>query len=130
MSNPNPRFTRQEYAERLAKTRRAMEGKDIDLLIVSDPSNMNWLTGYDGWSFYVHQAVIVPPDGDPLWYGRGQDANGARRVSPSCAGVCLPRLLRPSRSFHCQMLLRKCRHWNRLLAHNGSVAATIGRHFA
>ena len=26
------------------------------LLIVSDPSNMAWLTGYDGWSFYVHQA--------------------------------------------------------------------------
>jgi ectoine hydrolase len=42
---------------------------------------MHWLTGYDGWSFYVHQAVIVPPDGDPIWYGRGQDANGARRTA-------------------------------------------------
>jgi Xaa-Pro aminopeptidase len=33
-----------------------MEAKGVDLLIVSDPSNMAWLTGYDGWSFYVHQA--------------------------------------------------------------------------
>ncbi|TIW63999.1 MAG: M24 family metallopeptidase, partial [Mesorhizobium sp.] len=32
-------------------------------------------------SFYVHQAVIVPPSGEPVWYGRGQDANGAKRTA-------------------------------------------------
>jgi ectoine hydrolase len=58
-----PQISRGEYAARLAKTRKAMEAKGVDLLIVSDPSNMAWLTGYDGWSFYVHQAVIVPPTG-------------------------------------------------------------------
>lgn len=41
---------------------------------------MAWLTGYDGWSFYVHQGVLVFHDADPLWWGRGQDANGARRT--------------------------------------------------
>ena len=81
MPNPEPRFTAAEYADRLARTRAAMEAKGIELLIVSDPSNMAWLTGYDGWSFYVHQAVIVPPAGDPIWYGRGQDANGAKRTA-------------------------------------------------
>lgn len=80
MIEPNLKFSREEYAERLAKTRKAMEAKGIDLLIVSDPSNMAWLTGYDGWSFYVHQAVIVPPQGEPIWYGRVQDANGAKRT--------------------------------------------------
>jgi len=78
---PNLKFSREEYAERLAKTRAAMEAKGVDVLICSDPSNMAWLTGYDGWSFYVHQAVIVPPDGEPIWYGRGQDANGAKRTA-------------------------------------------------
>lgn len=81
MTMPNLKFSRQEYADRLAKTRRAMEAKGIDLLIVSDPSNMAWLTGYDGWSFYVHQAVIVPPTGEPVWFGRGQDAAGAKRTA-------------------------------------------------
>jgi ectoine hydrolase len=90
MTTSNLRFSRQEYSERLAKTRRAMEAKGIDLLIVSDPSNMHWLTGYDGWSFYVHQAVIVPPDGEPVWYGRGQDANGARRTSYLSDGNIVP----------------------------------------
>jgi ectoine hydrolase len=41
---------------------------------------MAWLTGYDGWSFYTHQAVVVGLDEDPLWWGRMQDTNGARRT--------------------------------------------------
>ena len=90
MTTPTLRFSRQEYADRLDKTRRAMAAKGVDLLIVSDPSNMHWLTGYDGWSFYVHQAVIVPPDGEPVWYGRGQDANGARRTSYLGEGNIVP----------------------------------------
>ena len=73
-------FTRDEYAGRLARTRAAMERAGLELLIVTDPSNMAWLTGYDGWSFYVHQCVLVLGDEDPIWFGRGQDANGARRT--------------------------------------------------
>lgn len=57
-----------------------MDARGLELLIVSDPSNMAWLTGYDGWSFYVHQCVLLGLDGDPVWYGRGQDANGALRT--------------------------------------------------
>jgi len=73
-------FSRDEFGQRLAKVRSAMAERGIDLLLVTDPSNMNWLTGYDGWSFYVHQCVLVPGSGEPLWYGRGQDANGAVRT--------------------------------------------------
>lgn len=71
-------FSLEEYGDRLRKTRQAMEGRGIDTLVVSDPSNMAWLSGYDGWSFYVHQAVIVTLDDDPHWWGRIQDVNGAR----------------------------------------------------
>ena len=80
MPNVSPRFSSSEYADRLAKTRAAMGRARLDLLIVTDPSNMAWLTGYDGWSFYVHQCVIVGPVGDPVWFGRGQDAAGAKRT--------------------------------------------------
>jgi ectoine hydrolase len=81
VSNPEPRFTPAEYADRLTRTRAAMAAQGIEVLIVSDPSNMHWLTGYDGWSFYVHQAVVVPPTGNPFWFGRGQDAAGAQRTA-------------------------------------------------
>ena len=76
--SPNLNFDRDEYARRVEKTRRAMQAKDIELIIVSDPSNMAWLTGYDGWSFYVHQCVLLGLDGNPVWFGRGQDINGAK----------------------------------------------------
>ncbi|MFC2969669.1 ectoine hydrolase DoeA [Acidimangrovimonas pyrenivorans] len=78
MTLTEPTFSRAEYAARLDKTRAAMAAAGVDLLIVTDPSNMNWLTGYDGWSFYVHQCVIVTPTGEPLWFGRAMDAEGAK----------------------------------------------------
>jgi len=75
----NTPFSDTEFEERLTKTKARMAHAGLDALIVSDPANMNYLTGYNGWSFYVHQAVIIGADLDqPIWIGRGQDVNGAR----------------------------------------------------
>jgi len=57
-----------------------MAARDLDAIFVTDPSNQHWITGYDGWSFYVHQGVLVFPDADPIWWGRNQDANGGVRT--------------------------------------------------
>ena len=76
----NLNFSIEEFNNRLEKTRTAMEAAGIELLIVVDPSNMNWLTGYDGWSFYTHQCVLVTQSGEPIWYGRAMDAKGAVRT--------------------------------------------------
>jgi len=92
MPNPIPRFSRDEYTARLARTRAAMQVRGMETLIVTDPSNMAWLTGYDGWSFYVHQCVIVALHGDPVWFGRGQDMAGAQRTAwlPDAALIGYP----------------------------------------
>jgi Xaa-Pro dipeptidase len=75
-------FATEEYRARIAKTQERMAEKDIDVLVVCDPANMNYLTGYDGWSFYVPQAVIVAaPAENPVWIGRGMDANGAKHTT-------------------------------------------------
>ena len=72
-------FERAEYAARLAKTKARMEAAGIEVLLAADPANMNYLTGYDGWSFYVHQLVVLAlGDDEPVWIGRLQDANGAK----------------------------------------------------
>lgn len=73
-------FSRAEYADRLARVRKAMAEAGLDVMICADPSNMAWLTGYDGWSFYVHQTVIIGPDGDPVCWARKMDAMGALRT--------------------------------------------------
>lgn len=71
-------FTRDEFEQRISKTRSAMERAGVELAVISDPSNMAWLTGYDGWSFYTHQAVLLPMEGELVWWGRGMDALGAK----------------------------------------------------
>jgi len=73
-----PAFEKEEYEIRISKVRKSMDEKNIEVLIVTDPSNMAWLTGYDGWSFYVHQCVVMSLEGEPFWYGRGMDTNGAK----------------------------------------------------
>jgi ectoine hydrolase len=77
---PTLHFTREEYAQRLASVRAAMVAQGLEVLLISDPTNMYWLTGYDGWSFYVHQGVLVGLDGEPVWFGRLQDGAGALRT--------------------------------------------------
>jgi ectoine hydrolase len=78
---PDLPFSPQEYADRLTKARAAMQARGLDAVFVTDPSNMAWLTGYDGWSFYVHQGVLLTGEGQPIWWGRAMDAAGAVRTT-------------------------------------------------
>jgi Xaa-Pro aminopeptidase len=72
-------FDIQEYKDRIQKTKKSMEAEKIDVLFISQPANMNYLTGYDGWSFYVHQGIIISlVQDEPIWIGRGMDASGAK----------------------------------------------------
>ena len=72
-------FDAREYRDRLARVRTRMAAADLDVLISTDPANLHYLTGYDGWSFYVPQAVVVArAGGDPVWIGRAMDLAGAR----------------------------------------------------
>lgn len=76
----NAPFSAAEYDRRLTLARTAMQQAGLDAIFVTDPSNQAWLTGYDGWSFYVHQGVIVMPEGEPIWWGRHMDMMGGRRT--------------------------------------------------
>lgn len=80
MTQKNLPFSQAEFDRRLALTRAAMQARGLDLMFVTDPSNQAWLTAYDGWSFYVHQGVLVPLDGEPIWWGRYMDMLGGRRT--------------------------------------------------
>jgi len=64
---------------RIKKVEERIDASGIEVVLTMDPANMNYITGYDGWSFYVHQGIIISLDSDePLWFGRQQDSNGAR----------------------------------------------------
>ncbi len=71
-------FEDAEFERRGSAVRHRMEDGGFDLLVCQDPANMNWLTGFDGWSFYTPQAVLVHRDDEaPIWFGRAQDARSA-----------------------------------------------------
>jgi ectoine hydrolase len=75
-------FSISEYQDRLMKTKHRMAAKGIEVLLITDPANMNYLSGYDAWSFYVHQLLVVFIDEDqPYWIGRGQDASAAMHTT-------------------------------------------------
>jgi Xaa-Pro aminopeptidase len=72
-------FESREYMARVRRTKEAMIKRGIDLLLVASPANQFWLTGYDGWSFYTPQVVVISlQQEEPIWIGRKMDAVGAK----------------------------------------------------
>jgi Xaa-Pro dipeptidase len=74
-------FSPAEYDRRLQAVRRKMDYQGLSALVVTDPANIFYLTGYDAWSFYTPQMLFVPDEGDMLLFLREMDANGAFRTS-------------------------------------------------
>jgi Xaa-Pro dipeptidase len=74
-----PVFENSEFKNRLKRIKERMDKEGLEVLLATHPANLNYISGYDGWSFYVHQGVLVFIDRDqPIWFGREQDSNGAR----------------------------------------------------
>lgn len=62
-----PAFGQQEYSERTARLRQRMAERGMDSLLVLNEANMNYLTGYNGYSEYVPQLGLVCQDEDDPW---------------------------------------------------------------
>ncbi|KGT72917.1 hypothetical protein MA20_47455 [Bradyrhizobium japonicum] len=62
-----PAFDQREYRERTARLRQRMAERGIDALLVLSESNMNYLTGYEGFSDYVPQLALVRQDEEDPW---------------------------------------------------------------
>lgn len=71
-------FSEAEYKSRLHRVKERMQAKGIDVLVVTEPTNIYYLSGYEAWSFYTVQALIVFQDVEfPLWVGRLVDSPSA-----------------------------------------------------
>ncbi|WP_019995421.1 M24 family metallopeptidase [Aureimonas ureilytica] len=95
-------FAADEYQRRLRAIRQEMARRDIELLVLNDIANQHYVTGYDGWSFYTPQVVLVPAeDAEPVWIGRAMDAAGGRLTAwmrpENVVGYPEPLVQRPDR---------------------------------
>jgi Xaa-Pro dipeptidase len=63
-------FSIAEYKARLKRVRDGMKAKTLDLLLVTGPENIYYLTGYRTTGYYVYQALVVPLTGEPQFVVR------------------------------------------------------------
>lgn len=71
----------EEYEARLTAVRTAMAERSLSALVVTEPENLYYLIGYDAWSFYTPQCLVVPAEGALHFYTRAIDAAGASAIS-------------------------------------------------
>ncbi|WP_425515369.1 aminopeptidase P family N-terminal domain-containing protein [Mesorhizobium silamurunense] len=60
-------MNQQEYRESTARLRQQIAARGMDALLVMSENNMNYLTGYDGYSEYVPQLALVSQDDEDPW---------------------------------------------------------------
>ncbi|MDU4312592.1 MAG: Xaa-Pro peptidase family protein, partial [Klebsiella michiganensis] len=60
-------FSADEYAQRIRRTRERLSRAGVDVMIVTGPENIFWLTGQQTPGYYTFQALLLPVEGDPVF---------------------------------------------------------------
>ena len=71
-------FPKAEYQQRIDRLRGRMKENDFDLVLLSGPENIFYLTGQQTPGYYTFQALCIPASGEPFHVLRGLEAMNAR----------------------------------------------------
>src|SRR5436305_15298762 len=71
-------FPKAEYDRRLSALRARMAENDFDLVLLSSPENVFYLSGQQTPGYYTFQCLCVPQSGEPFHILRGLEAMNAR----------------------------------------------------
>ena len=63
-------FSLDEYQQRLDALRQRMEKQGVDVLLVTSPENLYYLSGYQTPGYYWYQTLLVPLERDPVFIVR------------------------------------------------------------
>jgi Xaa-Pro dipeptidase len=74
-------FTPEEFQSRIGKVRQLMAQRDIDTLLVFNPENIYYLTGYQTFGTKTFMALAVPVEGQPIHILRRLESILAQRYS-------------------------------------------------
>jgi Xaa-Pro dipeptidase len=74
-------FTQDEYDQRVAAVRAGMAARGLDLLVVTVPENVTYLTGYETIGYASFQTLAVPLAGDLLLIVREMERTVAETTS-------------------------------------------------
>lgn len=76
-------FAAEEFAARQNRVRERVIERGLDGIVVCDPANIYYLTGYNAWSFYMPQVLYLSASSSPVLLLREMDARGAHRTASS-----------------------------------------------
>src|SRR3982751_268566 len=68
-----PYFARAEYDLRLNAVRHEMAERGLDLVLLSAPENIFYLTGLDHWGYFAPHLLIVPAEGEMVLVTRAME---------------------------------------------------------
>lgn len=80
-------FEPAEYDARMARVKAAMAAANLDLLLVTSPENIYWLTGYRTTGYYVYQILLLPLDGTPQFVTSKLEHECVRALSTIKTGL-------------------------------------------
>ncbi|RUX26312.1 aminopeptidase P family protein [Mesorhizobium sp. M2A.F.Ca.ET.042.01.1.1] len=74
-------FPIEEYRTRLRRTQEAMRKADLPVIVLHQPENILYLTGFYTTGYFSYHAVAVPSEGDPVLLLRDVEVPAARATS-------------------------------------------------
>lgn len=75
-------FSESEYRARQARAAAAAREAGFAGVLVADPANLYYLTGYNAWSFYMPQFLLLDAaNAEVVFVAREMDAKGAHRTA-------------------------------------------------
>lgn len=74
-------FPPEEYQRRLRELRERMARRELDVVVISDPENLMYLTDYQTTGYSFFQALVVPLSDDPVMVTRAlEESNVIHRT--------------------------------------------------
>ncbi|MBI1384837.1 MAG: M24 family metallopeptidase [Rhizobiales bacterium] len=68
-------FPKSEFDARMARAREGLAARGIDVMIITGPENIYYLTGQQTPGYYTYQALLLPVDGEPVFIVRQLELN-------------------------------------------------------
>ena len=102
-------FEPAEFAQRLGRLRQALAEQAVDAMLVHDPANVYWLTGWRGKGYQQYQPLLVTVDDAPerlsgTPQGGPQDRawflQMLRRANPAITDDDIDRLAAAAEAYH------------------------------
>jgi len=82
-------FSVEEYQSRLSHIRTEMRAQKVDMLLVTSPENIYYLTGYRTTGYYMYQCLLVPLDSFPRFVVRKLEMTNVLGLSLVKDGLAL-----------------------------------------